>query len=322
MDATALAEPLPAMIIATTLTVAPAGLLLWGRTRLRGTTLIAPWGWMLAAVLAVGGIEVIAAASGHSATTDASSSLSFWRQLAAAITVCPAAALLGAKRPQDRPWQFVVLSLALVLCLPPAQAFLFSSRSIMFDTIWNWFLAALLLAGLVNHIGTRYWLAGICWFTGQIVLFWPRLPLVHKTGPLLPPLAGLACLAVAVALVLLWPRSRVASGWNRVWRDWRDAYGLLWGLRVAERFNATAKQQGWNVVLRWEGFRSVESSAESEPDLPPVVRPPQPADAAVAAEATEQPPPSPPVQTASRRPPPPPGRPAARTIGPPGIQRA
>ena len=37
---------------------------------------------------------------------------------AAMIVFCPAMALLGAKRPQDKPWQLIVLSLWGILALP------------------------------------------------------------------------------------------------------------------------------------------------------------------------------------------------------------
>jgi hypothetical protein len=31
-------------------------------------------------------------------------------------------------------------------------------------------------------------------------------------------------------------------------------YGLVWGLRVAERFNASAAGSGWPVRLNWRGL--------------------------------------------------------------------
>jgi hypothetical protein len=39
-----------------------------------------------------------------------------------------------------------------------------------------------------------------------------------------------------------------------VWFDFRDAFGTLWGLRVVERFNDTARRSNWPVRLGWRGF--------------------------------------------------------------------
>ncbi|MEX0867454.1 MAG: hypothetical protein WD030_08845, partial [Pirellulales bacterium] len=243
--------------IALVATIISLALLLWRSGRLRGTTLVAPWCWTIAAVTAVGSVELLIAwwqSQAGESTPPAGPWPGLLRQAAAALTICPAAALLGAKRPQDRPWQFVVLSLWLVLCLPAAQSALFASRSTLLDTIWNCFLAILLLAGLFNHLGTRFWSAAICWFIAQVALLAPRLPGISRFDHEMLPLAGLVLLACSLIAVRCLPRPRVAAGWTRVWRDWRDAYGLLWGLRVAERFQATAKQQRGNVVLQWGGF--------------------------------------------------------------------
>jgi hypothetical protein len=39
-----------------------------------------------------------------------------------------------------------------------------------------------------------------------------------------------------------------------VWLDFRDAFGVVWALRVADRFNATAQICGWPVRLGWHGL--------------------------------------------------------------------
>jgi hypothetical protein len=42
--------------------------------------------------------------------------------------------------------------------------------------------------------------------------------------------------------------------WNHAWRDFRDWFGTVWGVRVMERMNATAAAHDWPVALGWEGF--------------------------------------------------------------------
>jgi hypothetical protein len=45
-----------------------------------------------------------------------------------------------------------------------------------------------------------------------------------------------------------------------VWRDFRDSFGTVWGLRVMERMNASAKMYDWPVALEWSGFTNRDSS--------------------------------------------------------------
>ena len=52
---------------------------------------------------------------------------------------------------------------------------------------------------------------------------------------------------------------------DRLWRDFCNLYGLAWGLRVAERFNASAAANRWPVTLTWRGFRS--PSGDGSPGL-------------------------------------------------------
>jgi hypothetical protein len=41
----------------------------------------------------------------------------------------------------------------------------------------------------------------------------------------------------------------------RAWIDFRDAYGAVWGVRVAERLNVAARRHGWPVLFAWRGLR-------------------------------------------------------------------
>lgn len=63
------------------------------------------------------------------------------------------------------------------------------------------------------------------------------------------------------------PRGAAArSPLDRVWLDFRDAFGVAWGLRVAERLNASAAMYSWPVTLTWQGFRGRQ---EGTSDIPP-----------------------------------------------------
>src|SRR5262249_30040310 len=89
---------------------------LWrGRRRVIGTTLAAPWAWSLVSLAAQ--FATIA-----SSVFDPPGIWNAPLGYAAAITSFgPVVAVLGAKRPQDRAWQWIVVTLLVVLALPSGQ---------------------------------------------------------------------------------------------------------------------------------------------------------------------------------------------------------
>jgi hypothetical protein len=43
------------------------------------------------------------------------------------------------------------------------------------------------------------------------------------------------------------------SGLDAAWTWFRDHWGVVWALRVQERFNQSAEAQGWPIRLGWYG---------------------------------------------------------------------
>ena len=41
---------------------------------------------------------------------------------------------------------------------------------------------------------------------------------------------------------------------SELWFWFRDAWGVVWALRIQERFNRTAELKGWRVRLSWFGL--------------------------------------------------------------------
>ncbi|MGE0533501.1 MAG: hypothetical protein AB7O68_00905 [Pirellulales bacterium] len=235
-------------------------LLLVARPRLMGTTLVAPWWWSISILGIVTGLEVVAAAAREMAAGATPAWTTHLELVAGALTFCPTMALLGAKRPQDRAWQFVVLSLAVVLVLPAAEGALFRPATpLVLHAARRWFLLILLAVTLATGLPTRRWLATALLVAGQILLLGDHLPgggnLVATLDSWRVP-AGMSLLAVALfAAAHPYPRQSAAlAPWDRAWLDFRDAFGTLWGLRVAERFNDTARRSSWPVRLKWSGF--------------------------------------------------------------------
>ena len=250
----------------------------------RGTTLAAVWIWSAVAMFVVIGVELAIAVAGG-AVREGTDPLRF---MAATATFCPVIALLGAKRPQDRAWQLIVFSFWVVLALPAVQGWLLRpGQPLAVHPIWSWFLVVLIVVGASNYLPTRYALASLLAAAGQTVLVWRALP--WGTSNPTPgngavdwmPTIGLGLLAAAAAIAAVgWPR-RVATAQEpleRLWCDFCDQFGVVWGLRVAERMNTTAAQHGWSVRLTWHGFTQADAvplatpCAELEPALLPLLR--------------------------------------------------
>jgi len=51
---------------------------------------------------------------------------------------------------------------------------------------------------------------------------------------------------------------------DRLWRDFRDGFGLIWGLRLREQFNRAAANAGLAVELTWTGIRPAGESEKAQ----------------------------------------------------------
>jgi hypothetical protein len=233
------------------------------RPRLRGTTLVAAWWWSCGSLICLSAVEgwltfqATAAWHGH------------LRYAVAVTTFWPLVALLGARRPQDRAWQLIVISLWVIVLLPAGEAVLYAPETPFALTgAWQVFVLGLVLVGLANELPTRRWRSAVALFAGRLMLLAPSLPwgrALLAGSELEPTAVGLGFVVAALVLdALLPPRRRRAHAIDRVWLDYRDAFGLLWGLRLAERFNATSRQLHWGIRLRWRGLDVDDGSKRVE----------------------------------------------------------
>lgn len=236
-----------------------------GMRRLRDTTLLAPLIWTAIA----GGVVLLMDAVGCGGGNVN------WRYFAAVGTLCPAMALLGAKRPQDRGWQFIVASLWLVLSLPLVQRWVFSPHSrLELHPAWQWFLLLLIAMQVINHLPTRFGAASLLIGIGQSIALAPFLPIrgLDHTYFGRPLLVASGLFAIAASWIgTLALRQPKEVGWNRVWLDFRDQFGCVWALRVRERINHAAQQPASLERLQWHGFDQ-EDPFRADPSLETTTR--------------------------------------------------
>lgn len=228
----------------------------------RGTTLRAPCLWALASTASLALNAVVESLQENS---EQGIGLSALRFAVAASTFCPLMAVLGAKRPQNRGWQWVVLTLWIVVVWPAAQAVLLpTGLHLELSVVWKLFLSGLVALGLFNYLPTRNGLAACGFAAGQIILLDNTLWRWNLVDQQWAPAISLVCFLIAATLVgirlyrkrkredpIAWPKFTEC---DRRWLDFRDAYGALWALRILARVNQTAEVQGWPMRLVWSGF--------------------------------------------------------------------
>lgn len=225
--------------------------------QLRGTTLFAPCCWAMLALTALAGGQLA-----ENLTRIDSSDLMAWRFLAVTATLCPGIALLGAKRPQNRPWQWIVASLWLVLSLPALQFLVLGKGGALeLHPARTWFMLGLIVFTIANSIVCRDWIAVLCAGGGQIALFAAYLPRASSTAISQGWNWGGAVISMAVIVLVLDRRFRkqvLLPPLDRVWIDFRNAFGVVWSVRLMEQLNSAARTNGWDVTLQWSGFRAAD----------------------------------------------------------------
>ena len=255
-------------LVAAILFAVSAAILMLQRRRISSTTLLRPWLWAEISLGFASAVEwlVYFNASGTPGTNeDFPSWVVASRFVSATGFLLPIVSLLGAKRPQDRAWHLIVLSLWVILVLPAAETYLLRQGStIQIHDARGWFLWILILTGLVSYLPTRHRLATVFFAGGQILLLGDYLPFLRSffapRNSFCALAAFLVLLGVGAATYLRYrPFKSQLSQLNDDWCTFCDAYGFLWGMRVAERANATPG--GCNSRLAW---RRVEVSDDED----------------------------------------------------------
>lgn len=235
--------------------------LIIARRKVEGTTLVATWWWSVGAFAATAGLELLITCQ-MIVDPAAAEALRYSVRM---LLLCPSISLLGVKRPQDGPWNFVVLSLWAVLALPAAEAlYLNTGQPLEIQGFRSWFVMALILVSLFNTQPTRHWLAALAAASGQALLLADFLPFPVSQTSIPNVETGLALLAAAAMLYSLRPSRKCATSLDRLWLDFRDSFGLFWGLRVQERIQAAAKMYSWPVALHWSAWKASDGAPLQE----------------------------------------------------------
>ncbi len=223
------------------------------------TTLRAAWYWSWLPLFTQAGVTICGRGDLSPET------LTLLRFSATTSLFCPFMSVLGSKRPHQGAWQFIVASLWCVLNLPVLEVLAYRpAGGLVASDAQSLFLVGLIGLLAVVTLPTRHWLAAFFMVAAQTIWLAPHLPWIHATEWASPAMYGvgfpLAAAAVFLFTVGVRRPSRANLPCDRLWLDFRDTFGALWALRVAERINQEARRRQWDIVLTWVGFRRADGS--------------------------------------------------------------
>lgn len=121
-----------------------------------------------------------------------------------------------------------------------------------------WAFGLVSIMGLGNYVGTRF-LWSALWL--GLAISWLVMPYAGWAPEILPTPTGCRMRATLCAgLAVIWPCLLSSSSraflapWDRVWVDFVNMFGIVWGRRIQDRFNETARRSNWGVKLDFYGL--------------------------------------------------------------------
>jgi hypothetical protein len=185
--------------------------------------------------------------------------------------------ILGARNPGSGAWALLMILLVVVFQIPWLEAAGRLRRAhglgvVQLDSPWTLFYGLLVLAGITNYLPTRYGLASASLGLGLVAEY---LALTRVNWP--PSARATLWALVAWTFGLSawfadWRASGTTNARNNLERSWfwfRDHWGVVWALRVQDRFNRSAELAHWPLRLTWFGLMpSSDSGNLAAPDVP------------------------------------------------------
>jgi hypothetical protein len=234
---------------------------------LRGTTLLLPWRWLVAAVFVW--TAVFAATMLRPLEPGLADQLWY---AAGILGLCPPIAVLGSRRPMSQVWSlFILIPLLLVFAWPACSDWSHRFQSSHWKLEEPMFVGfcLVLVMGLGNFLGTRLGLASLLWSAAQFLVVAPLGP-VAKLG-MAPDFRTRMWAVLLLIAGVWWGRLRchlarsARSPLDNLWLSYREAFGLVWGKRLQDRFNFNARNAQTGFRLFRHGFALVDDREIPQP---------------------------------------------------------
>ena len=203
-----------------------------------------------------------------------------WTYLGSLATLAGLVSVLNARTPGGGAWALLMGMLVVVFLLPWLEGSGLARGAggmdrLRLDMPWTLFFGLLAAAGVTNYLPTRYGpaaalvglslglelagLVGTSWPPPRRAAAWSLVPWLWSGGAWValgrarrPPPAG--------------------PGLARLWLWFRDHWGVVWALRVQERFNQAAEAAEWPIRLTWQGPTGPERPESAEKTLATLLR--------------------------------------------------
>jgi hypothetical protein len=170
--------------------------------------------------------------------------------------------VLNARVPGNQVWAGLMALLVFVFLIPWLEASVRMRRGqelaqLRLDSPWTLFYGFMVVVGVSNYLPTRFALAAVGF---AIAFFLEYLGLTRVDWP--PERSAIlwSWIAWTIGLSVWIARWRADHGaadrlpLERLWFWFRDGWGVVWALRIQERFNRTAELKRWPVRLSWFGL--------------------------------------------------------------------
>jgi hypothetical protein len=168
---------------------------------------------------------------------------------------------LNARTPGGGAWALLMAFLVLVLLIPwleepgrfrQARGL----RVLRLDAPWTIFFLLVAVTGITNYLLTRYGPSAILLGIGELLEYLSLTRDGWSSDARLAAWSGYSwCMVAAIWIAYRRRRSlRGSIALDRSWFVFRDHWGVVWGLRIAERFNKSAESLRWPCRLRWFGM--------------------------------------------------------------------
>jgi len=186
--------------------------------------------------------------------------------------------VLNARTPGGRIWAGLMVMLVVVFLIPwlETPGRLRRAQTLAppnLEAPWTLFYGILVVIGVTNYLPTRFG-AAAAWLGLGFILEYLGLTRSDWSAERRSMLWSSVSWTFAMSLWMArWSADREPSArgrFERLWFWFRDHWGVVWALRIQERFNRSAELGKWPVLLTWFGLIPVRSLESNAPVTPPV----------------------------------------------------
>ncbi len=190
---------------------------------------------------------------------------------ASVLALCPPMAVLGSRRPGIRVWAwFILLPMLLALGWPLVALRLQGSelRGLHLETPQVAAFTLILVMSVGNYLGTRFTVSALIYgaaILAIVVSSWSGCPIWLANRA---TVRFWSTFLNVLAVFLVWTSSRpvAQNRFDRLWFDFFDTFGIVWGRRIQDRVNFIASKENWPSRLELDGFVWSDELETAVPD--------------------------------------------------------